>query len=59
MSLIVYDLLGNEVGILVNKYQEIGNHTVTFDGRYYPSGVYCYKIIVGKYSSIKKMILLK
>jgi enterochelin esterase family protein len=55
----VYDLLGNEIAELVNERNEAGNYKVNFDGRHLSSGVYFYKLKVGKNSQVRKMILLK
>jgi hypothetical protein len=59
VSIKVYDSLGNEIVTLLNKYQNIGKHNVVFDGRNLSSGIYLYKILVGSYSSSRKMLLLK
>ncbi|MFA6596978.1 MAG: T9SS type A sorting domain-containing protein [Ignavibacteriaceae bacterium] len=58
-SIKVYDMLGNELATLVNETKEPGIYNVAFDGSQLPSGVYFYKIVSGKYSDIKKMILLR
>lgn len=55
----VYDVLGNEVAILVNEYREAGNHTVTFNSSGLASGIYYYTLISGSQSQTKKMILMK
>ena len=55
----VYDILGREVKILVNEFQSAGTFEVTFDGSNLASGVYFYKLIVGDFVSVKKMVLLK
>ena len=55
----VYDILGREIAVLVNKKQQPGNYEVTFDGSSFPSGVYFYRIQAGNYVSTKKLILLK
>lgn len=55
----VYDILGNEVAILVNEKLNPGNYSVDFDGVNYPSGIYYYKFEAGDFSEVKKMILLK
>ncbi len=60
MKLIIYNSLGQEVGTLVNKQMEIGNHSVEFNAENLPSGVYLYQILTSSsYSEVKKMILLK
>jgi len=58
-KLIVFDILGREVRTLINKPMQSGEYEVEFDGTNLPSGVYFYRLEVGKYSEIKKMIYLK
>ncbi len=55
----VYDALGRELNVLVNKSQNAGNHNVVWDARNYPSGVYFYRLEAGSFVSNKKMILIK
>jgi flagellar hook assembly protein FlgD len=55
----VYDLLGREIKTLVNERQNAGQHSMTFDGSNYPSGVYFYRLQAGTYSQTKKLIELK
>ena len=55
----VYDILGRVVNTLLNEYKSAGNYEVTFNGSGLPSGIYIYKISVGQYSDVKKMLLLK
>ena len=64
VTLKVYDLLGREVTTLVNEEKASGNYDVTFNaetrhGESLPSGIYFYKLQVGKFMQTKKMILLK
>ncbi|GBD87403.1 two component regulator propeller [bacterium BMS3Abin03] len=58
-TLKVYDVLGNEVGTLVNERKPPGTYEVEFDGRELASGVYIYSLKFGNNFLIKKMILLK
>jgi hypothetical protein len=44
VELRVYDLLGREVGLLVNGVQGPGRHAVLFDAGGLPSGVYFYRL---------------
>ncbi len=59
VRLAVYDLLGQEVKILVNEFNEAGQHDLTFDASSLPSGTYFYKLETAKYSETKKMLLMK
>ena len=59
VSLKVYDVLGNEVGSLVNQKQNAGRYEINFDGSNLSSGVYFYKIQAGDFTAVKKMMLMK
>jgi len=60
VQLKVYDILGEEVIILVNKNQKNGNYEVQFDASNLTSGIYYYKLSIGnELIKIKKMVLLK
>jgi photosystem II stability/assembly factor-like uncharacterized protein len=60
VRLTVYNLLGEEVAVLVNDIQKQGIYEVTFNANTLPSGVYFYRIDAGnKYSDVKKMLLIK
>lgn len=59
VSLKIYNLLGAEIGTIVNKYQTAGKYNYIFDGKLLSTGVYFYRIEAGKYSSTRKMLLLK
>ncbi|MCF8267746.1 MAG: T9SS type A sorting domain-containing protein [Ignavibacteriales bacterium] len=59
VSLKVFEILGGEVKVLVNKYQQPGNYEVNFDAKDLPSGVYIYRIKSGGFSHTQKMVLLK
>ncbi|MBI1938701.1 MAG: T9SS type A sorting domain-containing protein [Ignavibacteriales bacterium] len=55
----VYDVLGKEVTELVNEEKISGSYSVTFNASNLSSGIYFYTINAGKYSAVKKMLLLK
>ena len=60
VSLVVYNVLGQQVATLVDRLQEPGSYTVTFsiqNGR--ASGVYFYRLTAGSFVSVKKMLLVK
>ncbi len=59
MQLKIYDILGKEIVTLVNKNQSPGNYEVTFNAVGLPSGIYFYKLKVGNFTQVKKMILMK
>jgi autotransporter-associated beta strand protein len=59
VRLAVYDILGNEVGVLVNGEQTAGSYQAAFSGANLASGIYFYKLESSGQTIIKKMILLK
>ena len=59
VSLKVYNILGNEVAILVNEEKPAGTHNVIFSPKNLTSGTYFYKIKAGDLVQTKKMILLR
>lgn len=58
-TLIVYDVLGNEVATLINEYKAAGSYEIVFDAGSLASGVYYYQLRAGDFIQTKKMILLK
>jgi hypothetical protein len=59
VTLKVYDVLGNEVALLVNEKKEVGSYQVNFDASKLSSGVYIYQLNVNEFINTKKMILIK
>lgn len=59
VQLKVYDGLGKEVAVLVNKEKQQGNYSVSFDGVNLPSGVYIYTLHVKDFMKSRKMVLLR
>ena len=69
VKLSVFNILGEEVQILVNETKEAGIYTINFSaiggsafgGNAYtlPSGIYFYKLETGNFILVKKMSLLK
>lgn len=60
----VYNLLGQEVAVIVNGTLNAGQHSILFDASNLNSGLYFYRIDVSgvdgsSFSSIKKMMLTK
>jgi photosystem II stability/assembly factor-like uncharacterized protein len=59
VTLKVYDVLGNEVAILIDEEKSIGNYEVGFNASDLPSGIYFYKLQAGSFVETKKMVLMK
>jgi hypothetical protein len=55
----VYNETGIEVDVLVNGNVSAGFHEVSFNATRHPSGIYFCKMNAGKYSDVKRMLLLK
>lgn len=55
----VFNILGMEVATLLNEHRQAGKYSIEFNASNLASGIYFYKIVSGKYSEIKKMILLR
>ncbi len=55
----IYNALGKEIKTLVNENKQAGNYQVEFNAEKLSNGVYFYRLVNGKFSETKKMILLK
>jgi len=55
----VYDMLGQEVAMLINEVRWSGEHSVRWDAGDNPNGVYYYQLTAGAFTETKKMILMK
>ena len=59
VTLKVYDLLGVEVKTLVQKEQNRGVYTISFQGDGLASGIYFYRLQADEFVQTKKMLYLK
>lgn len=59
VTLKIYNLMGEEVAILINEEKAIGNYEVQFEASELTSGVYFYRLQAGDFIQTRKMILLK
>ena len=59
VSLIIYNLRGEEVSLLINETKPAGNYRVSWDGSKIASGIYFYRIAAGDFVLTRKMVLLK
>jgi predicted acyl esterase len=59
VKLTIFDVLGRELEVLVNRQLKAGNHTAEWDGSNFSSGVYFYRLTAGNYSDTRKMVLVK
>ncbi|MGD1046445.1 MAG: glycoside hydrolase family 3 N-terminal domain-containing protein [Bacteroidota bacterium] len=58
-TLKVYDVLGREVATLVDGERSPGAHTVSWDASHLSSAVFLYRLKIGNFNDVKKMILIK
>jgi hypothetical protein len=59
VRLAVFNLIGEEVAVLVNGSVQAGQYEVSFNASSLPSGVYLYKLQSANSVEVKKMMLLK
>jgi hypothetical protein len=59
VKLQIFNALGQNVATLVNGKMPAGSHSVTWDARNVPSGIYFYKFEAGAFSQTRKMVLMK
>ncbi|HNW58210.1 MAG TPA: T9SS type A sorting domain-containing protein [bacterium] len=59
IHLAVYDRTGREVAVLVDQYQNAGEHVARFTPNNLPSGVYIYKLQTADQIFSNKMVLVK
>ena len=59
VALTVYNLVGEQVAVLVDERQQAGYHTVSFNAASLPSGMYVYRLTAGGGALSRKLLLVK
>ena len=59
VKITVYNAIGETIQIVENGFKSAGNYSLTFNANNIPSGIYFYRIEAGKFSQVRKMMLLK
>ena len=63
VTLKIYDVIGNEIAILIDEEKSVGNYEIEFsslkNNLKISSGVYLYQLRANDYMQTKKMILIK
>ena len=59
VKITVFDALGREVEVLVDAMHDAGTHSVVFDSKQLPSGIYFYRMETPSFSQMKKMVVAK
>ena len=55
----VYNLLGQRVETLVDRIHQPGTYDIHFNASGLSSGIYFYRITIGEFTEIRKMVLLE
>jgi hypothetical protein len=55
----IYNLNGQEVETLINRYHIAGEHQIIWQPKGIPSGLYYCRLNAGEFSETKKVVLLK
>jgi hypothetical protein len=55
----IYDLSGREVATLVNEEKPAGTYAIQWNAEHLSSGVYFSRLTAGKFTQVKKMMLIK
>ena len=53
----IFNILGQKVSTILNKFQKANRYEVVFNGANLPSGIYFYQLKAGNFVETKKMIL--
>jgi hypothetical protein len=59
ITLNIYDIIGQKIATLVDKFQEPEQYNVPFDANNYPSGVYFYRLKSDKFVETKKLLIIR
>ncbi|MBI3189348.1 MAG: T9SS type A sorting domain-containing protein, partial [Ignavibacteriales bacterium] len=66
VRLIVYDILGNELQVIVNEVQRSGYKSIMWDAVLMPSGIYFYRLSASSiadnteyFDEVRKLLLVK
>ena len=55
----IYNILGEKAATVAEAEFSAGPHKVAFSGSELPSGIYFYKVEIGNFAEIKKMVLME
>ncbi len=59
VKLIIYDYLGNQVKIVIDKQLGSGSYNINIDSKGLNTGKYFYKLISGKHEETKSMVVIR
>ncbi len=59
MQLSIYNIIGEEISVLINELKEAGYYSINFDASNLNSGIYLYKLEADGMIKVNKMQFLK
>jgi hypothetical protein len=59
VNLKIYDAVGKEITILLDKHLQPGHYSIEWDASSFSTGIYFYRIEAGEFNATKKLLLLK
>ena len=59
VSMNIYNVLGQRVGVLMDRTMQQGIHKIQWNGSNYPSGIYFIRACAGEFVQTRKVVLLK
>ena len=59
VNLTIYNILGEKISTLVNRFLKAGTYSMEFDASKLSSGIYFYELRANNFMEVKKMILQK
>lgn len=59
VKIVIYDVMGKEIQLLLNKHLPLGMNSVEWNGKDFPNGIYFYKMQTKKFTATEKIILMK
>ncbi len=55
----IFNMLGQSVAVLTDKYYDAGHYTIPWNGRAFPSGIYFYTMTTDTHKVTRKMVLIE
>jgi hypothetical protein len=59
IDLSIYNILGQKIATLISEKQPAGAYQINFDASHLPAGIYFYKLAIGNFEQIRRMVLVK
>ena len=59
VKITILNIIGQEVKTIVDEKQGAGTHSINFNAKDLPSGIYFYRLQTDDFNQVKKMVLIK